>query len=184
MCREARGSPKSSPWDEAVGRRRCRRRGGLQPSLPRAAPSRLESLFADASPGFFDLGAAALPLDELSFFSWGTRSFLSSCLGRIGPELAASLCPSLRKFIGKPFPRDPAIHALAARIGDRHRDPCGKMRQGDGGGDLVDMLTARSGGSGKAFRQIFFTKFRNTHVMELLIVRGLSLSPRSFGLSI
>ena len=103
----------------------------------------IRNSFADPTATFFDLGAVTLSFHQFSLLRAGSRGKPTASLrcGRhslLSPkdQLFGELC---RKALSGYLP----VHALAAGVGDRHREAARDMGERHGRGDLVHMLASR-----------------------------------------
>ena len=115
------------------------------------------------TPSLLDFGSPAFPLHELPFLGWGALCSPAPGLGDFSTGKLAAFCSPFLQLCREAFTGQLPVHRLTPGITDCHREASGQVGQGDGGGDLVDMLAARSRGAGKALPQILVAEYHGFH---------------------
>lgn len=116
---------------------------------------------------FFDIGASSLALNEFPLFRGGALGLAAARFGDLGPCLESACLTERRDLFGESLPCGRPVHALTARVADGHREARGDMGQGDGRGDLVNVLASRAGGAGKTLLQVFVAEQVMSHEQNM-----------------
>lgn len=105
---------------------------------------------------FFDFTAAAFAFEKFAFEGTGTRAFLAAGFLGVGAALGADGPLVFLETREEAFAGEFAIGGLRTGILNGDGEAAGRVGEGDGGGNFVDVLAAGTAGAREGFDEIAF----------------------------